>query len=105
KISPSWNRSTRSNGSICRRFLAASCRGRILQKCHLDGHVREDARILLSKADPHPYRRLLAISSGNDCDHVGRNGPVRIGIEHGVDGAAGTETADERLVDVDLDLD
>src|SRR5258707_6630566 len=79
-------------------------RAAVLEERDLHGHVGKDARVLLAESDAHPHRRLLAIGRRHDGDHVGRDGPVRIGVELRVHGAAPGDAADECLVDVDLDL-
>src|SRR5262249_31459923 len=60
---------------------------------------------LVLEADAHPHGGLLAIGGGNDRDDGGRNGPVRIGVEHRGHRHAGGHAADEGFVDVDLDFD
>src|SRR5262245_50763243 len=77
----------------------------VLEERDLHGHVGQDARVLALQSDAHPHGRLLAVGGRHDGDDGRRYGPVRIGIEHGVDAHAGGHAADESLVDVDFDLD
>src|SRR4051812_13285995 len=77
----------------------------VSQEIHLHRHIGQDARVLLVEADAHLHRGLLAVRGRHDRDHRGGNGPVRIGIQHRVHGAAGDDPADEGFVDVDFDFD
>src|SRR5579863_2675408 len=83
----------------------ARAAARLLQEGHAYAHVRQDARILLIDADAHLDGGLAAIGCRNDGNHVRGDGPVRIGIEHGLRVLPGLHAIDVGLVDVDLDLE
>src|ERR1700754_4519685 len=91
--------------SICcgRRCGRRASGWTVLQKCNLDAHLGQDARVLLPETDPHPHCRLFAIGGRHDGDNIRRNGPIAIGVEYRGDRSVGKDTADELFVDVDFD--
>jgi hypothetical protein len=75
------------------------------QERHLDTHVGQEARVELLETDAHEDRRLLAIRGRHHRDHVGRDLPVGIGIEHRRHRLSRANAVDVALVDVDFDLE
>src|SRR5690606_10191893 len=86
------------------RFLCGRRCRPFLHEADARAHVGKDARILLLQTDPHLDRGLAAIGGRDDGDHPGRNGPVRIGVEHRFGTRAGSDSIDVGLVDVNLDF-
>src|ERR1700747_2374051 len=73
-------------------------------KGHLGGHVGGEARVLLVDPDPNFDRPLVAVGLRHDADDRGRDRPVRVRVEHDRDWHAGMNAADERLINVVVDL-
>src|SRR4051812_34334418 len=78
----------------CRFFGSHAGRRNLFEERDLHGHVGKNAQILVLHADAYLDGRLLAVGRGDDRDHRCRDGPVRIGVEHGVDIAARLHAAD-----------
>ena len=79
-------------------------RSRFLQEPHLDAHVRQDAIVQLVEGDADTNRGLLPVGGRHDADHVARDGPVGIRVEHRPDFLPVADAVDVGLVDVHLDL-
>src|SRR6516162_7508061 len=109
---PRWMSRTSGMSDITRSpgFLVGGGLGRcagvgVVEEGDLDGHVGKDSRVLLPQRYPHLDGSLVAVGGRDDGDDCRRNRPVRVGVKHCGHRTAGMHTPDERLIDLDLDLD
>src|SRR6185503_11234082 len=80
-------------------ILASALKGR------LHPHVRQDARIEFLETHAYLDRGLLPVGSRDDGDDLGRDLPLWIRIQRGLDWLAGFDAVDVALAHVHLDLE
>src|SRR5450830_988814 len=88
-----WNKSV-----MLKTFLGAIC------EFHFCAHVGQDACVRDIETDTYSNRCLVPVGSRDDCDNMGAERDIRIGVQYGFDSLAHMHPADEGFVHVGVNL-